>query len=70
MRKLWPLFLLLAACGTQDPTGAGMEPLRLTSTNLPPAYLGESYSVAFSAEGHAVALPLSLIHISEPTRPY
>ena len=51
MRKLWPLFLLLAACGTQDPTGAGMEPLRLTSTNLPPAYLGESYSVAFSAEG-------------------
>jgi len=51
MRKLWPLFLLLAACGTQDPTGVGMEPLRLTSTSLPHAYLGESYSVALSAEG-------------------
>ncbi|WP_234555222.1 putative Ig domain-containing protein [Thermus caliditerrae] len=51
MRKLWPLFLLLVACGTQDSTGVGMEPLRLTSTSLPPAYLGESYSVAFSAEG-------------------
>ncbi len=51
MRKLWPLLLLLAACGTQDPTGVGVEPLRLTSTSLPPAYLGESYSHAFSAEG-------------------
>ncbi|WP_038056053.1 putative Ig domain-containing protein [Thermus amyloliquefaciens] len=51
MRKLGLLVLLLAACGTQDPTGAGMEPLRLTSANLPPAYLGENYSVAFSAEG-------------------
>lgn len=51
MRKLWPLFLLLAACGTQDPTGAGMEPLRLTSTSLPPAYLGEAYTATFSAEG-------------------
>ncbi|TBH17434.1 putative Ig domain-containing protein [Thermus thermamylovorans] len=53
MRKPWSLLLLplLAACGTQDPTGAGMEPLRLTSTSLPPAYLGESYSAAFSAEG-------------------
>ena len=51
MRKLWPLFLLLAACGTQDPTGVGMEPLRLTSTTLPPAYLGEAYTATFSAEG-------------------
>ncbi|TFU25407.1 putative Ig domain-containing protein [Thermus tengchongensis] len=51
MRKLWPLFLLLAACGTQDPTGVGMEPLRLTSTSLPPAYLGEAYTATFSAEG-------------------
>lgn len=50
MRKLWPL-LLLAACGTQDPTGVGMEPLRLTSTNLSPAYLGEAYAATFSAEG-------------------
>lgn len=50
MRKLWPL-LLLAACGTQDPTGVGMEPLRLTNTNLPPAYLGEAYTASFSAEG-------------------
>ncbi|WP_279165460.1 putative Ig domain-containing protein [Thermus scotoductus] len=51
MRKLWPLFLLLAACGTQDPAGTGMEPLRLTSTSLPPAYLGEPYQALFSAEG-------------------
>lgn len=51
MRTLWPLFLLLAACGTQDPTGVGMEPLRLTSTTLPPAYLGEAYTATFSAEG-------------------
>ncbi|WP_243091189.1 putative Ig domain-containing protein [Thermus neutrinimicus] len=51
MRKLWPLVFLLAACGTQDPTGAGMEPLRLTSTTLPPAYLGEDYAATFSAEG-------------------
>ncbi|MFD3004544.1 putative Ig domain-containing protein [Thermus tengchongensis] len=52
MRKLWPFFLLLlAACGTQDPTGVGMEPLRLTSTSLPPAYLGEAYTATFSAEG-------------------
>lgn len=51
MRKLWPLFLLLVACGTQDPTGVGMEPLRLTSTSLPPAYLGEAYTATFSAEG-------------------
>lgn len=29
----------------------GIDPLRLTSTSLPPAYLGESYSAAFSAEG-------------------
>jgi len=51
MRKLWPLLLLLAACGTQDPTGVGVEPLRLTATSLPPAYLGENYAYAFSAEG-------------------
>ncbi len=51
MRRLWPLVLLLAACGTQDPTGVGMEPLRLTSTTLPPAYLGEAYTATFSAEG-------------------
>jgi len=51
MRKLWPLLLLLAACGTQDPTGVGTEPLRLTASSLPPAYLGESYTHAFSAEG-------------------
>jgi hypothetical protein len=51
MRKLWPLALLLAACGTQDPAGVGMEPLRLTASSLPPAYLGESYAHAFSAEG-------------------
>ncbi|GAB5602760.1 putative Ig domain-containing protein [Thermus sp. FJN-A] len=51
MRKLWPLVLFLAACGTQDPTGVGTEPLRLTATSLPPAYLGESYAYAFSAEG-------------------
>ena len=51
MRKLWPLLLLLAACGTQDPTRVGVEPLRLTATSLPPAYLGENYAYAFSAEG-------------------
>jgi len=51
MRKLWPLLLLLAACGTQDPTGVGVEPLRLTASSLPPAYLGENYAYAFSAEG-------------------
>ncbi|GAA5338737.1 MULTISPECIES: putative Ig domain-containing protein [Thermus] len=51
MQRLWALFLLLSACGTQDPTGAGMEPLRLASTSLPPAYLGEAYAVTFSAEG-------------------
>ncbi|WP_022797319.1 putative Ig domain-containing protein [Thermus islandicus] len=51
MRKLWPLALLLAACGTQDPTGAGTEPLRLTASSLPPAYLGEAYQAVFSAEG-------------------
>ncbi|WP_117238123.1 Ig domain-containing protein [Thermus sediminis] len=51
MRRLWPFLLLLAACGTQDPTGLGAEPLRLTATSLPPAYLGESYLHAFSAEG-------------------
>jgi len=51
MRKLWPLALLLAACGAQDPTGVGVEPLRLTASSLPPAYLGENYTHAFSAEG-------------------
>ncbi|APD08782.1 MULTISPECIES: putative Ig domain-containing protein [Thermus] len=51
MRKAWPLLLLLAACGTQDPGGTGLEALRLTATTLPPAYLGEPYSAAFSAEG-------------------
>ena len=29
----------------------GVDPLRLTATSLPPAYLGESYTYAFSAEG-------------------
>lgn len=51
MRKLWPLVFLLAACGTQDPAGVGVEPLRLTSTSLPPAYLGEAYAATFGAEG-------------------
>jgi len=51
MRRLWPLALLLAACGTQDPAGVGVEPLRLTASRLPPAYLGENYTHAFSAEG-------------------
>ncbi len=50
MRKLWLLALLLAACGTQD-VGTGLDPLRLTATTLPPAYLGEPYQAAFSAEG-------------------
>ncbi|BAW01648.1 Ig family protein [Thermus thermophilus] len=49
MRKLWPLALLLAACGAQD-VGT-VDPLRLTATGLPPAYLGEPYAAAFSAEG-------------------
>ncbi|GAA6756451.1 putative Ig domain-containing protein [Thermus thalpophilus] len=51
MRKAWALLILLAACGTQDPTGTGLEALRLTATSLPPAYLGEPYSATFSAEG-------------------
>ncbi|AEV16898.1 hypothetical protein TCCBUS3UF1_18590 [Thermus sp. CCB_US3_UF1] len=51
MRKFWPLAFLLAACGAQDPTGVGTEPLRLTGATLPPAYLGESYTALFSAEG-------------------
>ena len=50
MRKLWPLALLLAACGAQD-VGAGLDPLRLTATSLPPAYLGEPYSASLAAEG-------------------
>jgi hypothetical protein len=50
MRKLWPLALLLAACGAQD-VGGGLDPLRLTATALPPAYLGEPYQAVFSAEG-------------------
>lgn len=49
MRKLLPLLLLLAACGTQDL--GGTEALRLTASTLPPAYLGEAYTFAFSAEG-------------------
>lgn len=49
MRKLWPLLLLLPACGTQDL--GGTEALRVTASTLPPAYLGEAYSFAFSAEG-------------------
>ncbi|SDF16537.1 hypothetical protein SAMN04488243_1295 [Thermus arciformis] len=49
MRKLWPLALLLAACGAQD-VGT-VDPLRLTATGLPPAYLGEPYSASLAAEG-------------------
>ena len=44
MRKLWPLALLLAACGAQD-VGAGLDPLRLTATSLPPAYRPYSFTL-------------------------
>ncbi|GGN05993.1 hypothetical protein GCM10007092_21060 [Thermus composti] len=51
MRKAWLPLLFLAACGTQDPSGTGLEALRLTLAALPPAYLGEDYTAPFSAEG-------------------
>lgn len=50
MRKLWwVLVLLLAACGTDQ--GPAAEPLRLLSSTLPPAYLGERYEATLEVAG-------------------
>ncbi|GEM86900.1 putative Ig domain-containing protein [Meiothermus granaticius] len=48
---LWlGLMGLLAACGSDSAGSQTKEPLRLT-VNLPPAYLGEAYTAAFTADG-------------------
>ncbi len=50
-RPFWALwFLALAGCGSQE-LATPTEPLRLIQASPPPAYLGESYTYAFAAEG-------------------